>query len=36
MLLHYPISPRMIIMNQTWKQNLRKEFQLLKAYNVDY
>lgn len=35
-MLKYYATPDMIITNQTHRQNLRKEFQLLKSYNIDY
>lgn len=31
-----PISPDMIIINQTWKQNIRKQLQLTNTHNVAF
>ncbi len=34
LLFRVPISSDQIIINQTWKQNIRKELQLTNSYNV--
>jgi hypothetical protein len=31
-----PISPREIVLNQTWKQNIRKELHLTNANGVSF
>ena len=36
MLFRIPITPDQIVINQTWKQNLRKELQLTNSYNVQF
>ena len=36
MLFRVPITPDKVIINQTWKQNLRKELQLTNSYNVQF
>lgn len=33
-LFRVPISPDQIVINPTWKQNIRKELQLTNSYNV--
>lgn len=35
-MMSYLATPDMIIVNQTARQNIRKELQLLKSYNIDY